>query len=64
MKCMVLDSEVTDDPNDDHSIAKANGLKYVFTISDVQDIVGNANAQKKNVEQKVLLDAIKYYIDN
>ena len=64
MKCMVLDPEETDDPDDDSDIAKANGLKYALTISDVQDIVENANAQKKNVDQKVLIDAIKYYYDN
>lgn len=64
MKCMVLDPEDTDDPDDDPDVAKTNGLKYALTISDVQDIVENASAQKKNVNQKELFDAIKYYFDN
>jgi hypothetical protein len=64
MKCMVLDPEETDDTDDDPDVAKANGLKYALTISDMQDIVENANAQKKNIDQKVLIDAIKYYYDN
>ncbi|HIF9521374.1 TPA: DUF7716 domain-containing protein [Photobacterium damselae] len=64
MKCMVLAPEGTDDPDDAPNVAKANGLKYALTISNVQDIVENANAQKKNVEQKALIDAIKYYYDN
>lgn len=64
MKCMVLDPEETDDPDDDPDVAKANGLKYALTISDVQDIIENANAQKKNVDQRELIEAIKYYYDN
>ncbi|MEZ8639221.1 hypothetical protein AB6D55_04575 [Vibrio splendidus] len=64
MKCMVLDPEETNDPDDDPDVARANGLKYALTISDLQDIVENVNAQKKSVDQKVLIDAIKYYYDN
>lgn len=64
MKCMVLDPEETDDPDDDPDIAKANGLKYALTISDVQDIVVNAKAQKEDVKQELILQAIKYYYDN
>jgi len=64
MKCMVLDPDETDDPDHDPDIAKANGLKYALTISDVQDIVVNAKAQKENVKQELILKAIKYYYDN
>ncbi|EPG0369653.1 DUF7716 domain-containing protein [Photobacterium damselae subsp. damselae] len=38
MKCMVLAPEGTDDPDDAPNVAKANGLKYALTISNVQDI--------------------------
>lgn len=64
MKCIVLDPEETADPDDDPDVAKTNGLKYALMISDVQDIVENAKAQKKNIEKKVIIDAIKYYYDN
>ena len=64
MKCMVLDPEETDDPDDDPDIAKENGFKYALTISDVQDVVENTHAQKKHVDLKVLIDAIKFYYNN
>jgi hypothetical protein len=64
MKCMILAPEETDDPDDDPDIAKANGLKYALTISDLQDVVVNAKAQKENVRQETLIKAIKYYYDN
>ncbi|UKA05116.1 hypothetical protein IHC92_08045 [Photobacterium damselae subsp. damselae] len=38
MKYMVLAPEGTDDPDDAPNVAKANGLKYALTISNVQDI--------------------------
>ena len=63
-KCMVLDPEETDDPDDDPVAAKANGFKYVLTISEVQDIVENIHAQRKNAEVDMLIKALKYYYDN
>lgn len=63
MNCMVLDPEETEDPDDDPNVAKENSLKYALTISDVQDIVENVNAQKKSIDQKTVIDAIRYYYD-
>lgn len=64
MKCMVLDPEETEDPDDDPDAAKANALKYALTISDVQDIVINAKAQKEDIQQSLIIKAVKYYYDN
>jgi len=63
-KCMVLDPEETDNPDDDPVAAKANGLKYALTISDVQSIVENIHAQRERIEMDVLINALKYYYDN
>ncbi|MBW4966325.1 MULTISPECIES: hypothetical protein [unclassified Pseudoalteromonas] len=63
MMCMILDPEETEDPDDDPEIAKRNGLKYALSISDVQDVSENLNAQIKDVEQEFLIAAVKYYYD-
>lgn len=64
MSVMVLDPEVTDDPDDDPDEAKKHGLKYALTISSLQDVVENAQAQDASVNIDVLIKALKYYYDN
>lgn len=63
MQCMVLDPEVTDNPDDDPDIAVRNNLTYAFMISDFQSIVQNAQNQKMGVELKIILDCVKYYYE-
>ncbi|WP_305845492.1 DUF7716 domain-containing protein [Photobacterium leiognathi] len=64
MKCMILDPEETDDPDDDPDVAKSNGLKYALTISDVQDVVENVKTQDPSCDIDILIRALKYYYDN
>ncbi|MFT4929082.1 MAG: hypothetical protein ACI8WB_005212 [Phenylobacterium sp.] len=64
IKCMVLDPEETEDPDDDPDEAKNNGMKYALGISDVQDVMENILAQKRTLDLNLQIKALKYYYDN
>jgi hypothetical protein len=64
MKCMVLDPETTNNPDDDPDEAKSNGLKYALTIGEVQDVVENIKAQKHNAEIGLIIKALNFFYEN
>jgi hypothetical protein len=69
-KSVVLESEEVapefeDEPDADiPEFAKTNNLKRVLSVSNIQDIVSNARAQKLDVTVEELFQAFEYYYKN
>lgn len=65
MPCIVHDvDDIEDDELDLPNVAIDLGFDYILSIQDVQGIVANARAQKADVSESQLLDAIKFYHQN
>ena len=63
-RCLILDPEETDDPDDDPILANENGLQYVLSMQDVQSIVRNAKRQKIELSEDELIRALDFYFAN
>jgi hypothetical protein len=63
-KCAVLNMDDLDDVEEIPNFALENGLQYVLTIQDVQDVVKNVREKNPNCSENVLFDALLYYHKN
>ncbi len=65
-RCAILDPNDVDDPDldADPEFALRNGLRYVLTVADVQDIVLNTLQQKMNASINDLIHALTHYYDH
>ena len=64
MPCMILDPEVTDDPDDIPDVAKGNNLKYALTVAAVQDVADNLKNQGVRMDFDSFSKGVKYYYEN
>lgn len=62
-RCAVLEADPYDDSESPPPFAKQNGLGYALSVSQVQEIVGNARQQVVTPSSDQLLAAFLFYFD-
>jgi hypothetical protein len=60
----VLDIEPYYDPENEPDFVKEHGLRFIFFVGDLAQIVENARLQLSTVNISQLIDAFNYYCDH
>jgi hypothetical protein len=63
-QCAVLDPNDCEGDAEVPEFAAQNGLSYVLSVQQIQDIQANATAQRQGLTDQELFEAFLYYYDN